>query len=211
MQHCISSRQLESITLTIHDRMALDRQAPLTLTFAVFHTDSSGLLPSYTEQAGQAVYLGNDTFHFDIASAMIGTHFVELRANGEPVSNSPFLIEVTARDCVGAHEVASLTGECVCDQVSQRINGSCVVDSQYVTDKSNYVIGGIAVQGLMASLCKTRTSLISSCFAGKELFEAQYAATALYLNEKVGSLFDPPVPPSIYLSAQRALMPMCGR
>ena len=168
----------------------MDRVAPLTLTYTVFHTDSSGLLPSFSEQQGQATSTGDGTFHFDVASALIGTHYVELRANGRTVANSPFLIEITARDCPNAREIASLTGECVCDQVSQRVNGTCVVDSQYVSDKSNYIIGGIAAQGKFGGALLEQTAY--ACL-GNELFEAQYAATALYLSEQVGSLFDPPV------------------
>eukprot|EP00730_Choanoeca_flexa_P009277 TRINITY_DN12619_c0_g1_i8.p1 TRINITY_DN12619_c0_g1~~TRINITY_DN12619_c0_g1_i8.p1 ORF type:complete len:2027 (+),score=485.44 TRINITY_DN12619_c0_g1_i8:425-6505(+) len=178
MQQCTTSQQLAPITFTVQDRLHAERVADLAITFTVFHSSADGTRPTFSEQQGHGQHLSDGVYQFEIVSSLIGTHFVEVRSDGDLIELSPFLIDITARDCPNAREVATLTGECVCDQVSHRINGTCVIDSQYITDKTHYIIGGIAVQG-------------------RTLFEAQYEATSQYLTQRVGSLFDPPITFSI--------------
>jgi hypothetical protein len=78
-------------------------------------------------------YHAHTQFHYslNISIRTLGTHLLEIFDNGTQLSNSPVLVAVVPRDCLGRYGRNSLRmsneeGECVCSNVAFILGDQCM-------------------------------------------------------------------------------------
>lgn len=70
-------------------------------------------------------------YRISLATAETGVHLLELFVDGAQAHSSPYLVQVTPRDCArdhgaGSGRVADAAGECVCAAQGAEVGGACV-------------------------------------------------------------------------------------
>jgi guanylate cyclase len=72
-----------------------------------------------------------NTYEFEISAQQVGILIIEISLDGEQISESPLRVQISERDCdadydIGDHHRADAYGNCVCDDNTVSLGGSCL-------------------------------------------------------------------------------------